>query len=194
MNFYDNVIVVDADGVFLNFEHAYTLWMHDNGYGAPLNDNEYLDRRYAIDKKEADLLYQMFRESATLSRLPPLRDAIKYIRKLHEEHGFVFHCITAIADIPAVREARWKNIHNLFGITPFERLTLCERSANKGFHLEKYANTGCYWIEDLPRNALTGHELGLTSLLMHHDYNKDFYHKDIKRVHNWKEIYETIVG
>jgi len=25
-------------------------------------------------------------------------------------------------------------------------------------------------------------------------YNKDFDHPDVKRVYNWKEIYETITG
>ena len=193
MQFYEKTIVVDADGVFLNFMHSYDLWMYENG-NRQKNDCYSLDSRYGLSDIESDLYFKMFTESAAISNLPPYRDSIKYIKKLHEEHGFVFHCITAIPNIPSVVESRWKNIRNIFGNTAFERLTLSDTAKNKKQYLEKYRDSGCFWIEDSTRNVVMGHEMGLQGVLMSNEYNKEFYHKEIPVVHSWKEIYELIVG
>ncbi len=191
---FDNVIVTDYDGVCVTWINAFALWMLENGYGLPNEGFYELHEKYNITEKESRLLSKMFNESAAIANLPPLRDSIKYIRKLHEEHGYVFHCITAIPNMLSVQEARWRNIHSLFGTTPFQRLILCERSANKKQILKQYEGSECYWIEDIEQNAADGLEFGLKPLLMDHHYNKDFYHEEVKRVKNWKEIYETITG
>lgn len=191
---FDNVILVDYDGVCAYWEHAFANWMYLNGYGKP-NPGEYeLDQKYDITPELGNLLSKMFNESAALATLPPMKDAIKYIRKLHEEHGYVFHCITAIPDIPASREARWKNIRSLFGDTAFERLTLCGESKAKDGLLRSHAGSGCFWIEDVPQNAEYGLNHGLKPLLFDQHYNTSYSHPLIPRVHNWKEIYMYITG
>lgn len=191
---FDNVIIVDFDGVCAYWEHAYSMWMLENGYGLPRLGHYDLHKVYDITEKESRLLSKMFNESSALRKLPPFKDAIKYIRKLHEEHGYVFHCISAIPNIPSSHEARWVNIHSLFGETAFTRLVLCESSKNKPEHLKLYDGSGCFWIEDLAKNAEAGLQFGLQPLLMDNHYNSDYHHKDIKRVKNWKEIYGIITG
>lgn len=191
---YENVIVTDYDGVCAYWEHGFHMWMVSKGYRETKNGFYNIEDKYGISKEEGDALADAFNESAAMRRLPPLKDAIKYIRKLHEDHGYVFHCISAIPDTRDMYEARMENIENLFGKTAFERLTLCGHSANKQELLKEYEGTGCFWIEDLMKNALMGLKLGMRPLLMDHHYNKNDHHSGVSRVYNWKEIYTTIVG
>jgi len=191
---YDNVIVTDYDGVCAYYEHAFHMWMVRKGYQTQTLGKYYMDEKYGISKDEAEHLVASFNESADLRNIPPLRDAIKYIRKLHEEHGYVFHCITAVPNTIFVYEARMKNIQNLFGKTAFERLILCNHSAEKPKHLKEYEGTECYWIEDLMKNSLMGLDIGMRCLLMDHHYNRGEDHSSITRVKNWKEIYQIITG
>jgi hypothetical protein len=65
--------------------------------------------------------------------------------------------------------------------------------ADKDEALAKYKETGCYWIEDKPENAMAGQKVGLNSLLMAHGHNVNYDGAHV-RVQNWKEIYEIIVG
>jgi hypothetical protein len=131
MKMFDNVILTDADGVLVYWEHTFINWMYFNGYGKPDSSKYELHEKYGITENESRLLSKMFNESTMLSKLPPMRDAIKYVKKLHEEHGFVFHCISAVPDLDSTRKARWENLENLFGKTAFERVVLCEYSHKK---------------------------------------------------------------
>jgi 5'(3')-deoxyribonucleotidase len=193
---YDNVIVVDYDGVCAYWEHGFHMWMVANGYKQTNMGSYEIDIKYGISKEKAENLVQAFNESAALKTLAPYKDAIKYIRKLHEEHGYVFHCITAIPNMREMYEARLENIYNLFGKTPFERLTLCGNSANKKELLAEYDGTECWWIEDVPKNAEYGIDYGMRILLLDHHYNRDYICPTPKmfRVKNWKEIYLHIIG
>lgn len=193
---YDNVIVVDYDGVCAYWEHGFDMSMIANGY-KPITSGHYnIEDKYGITKEKADALILSFNESAALRKLAPFKDAIKYIRKLHEEHGYVFHCISAIPDMRSMYDARMENSQNLFGKTAFERLTLCGSSKNKKELLAEYAGTGCFWVEDLPENAMYGVDHGMRALLLNHHYNKDFVCPENKmfRVQNWKEIYSHVIG
>lgn len=191
---FDNVILVDYDGVCAYWEHAFASWMYENGYGKPRSGAYELDRKYDMSAEKVEFLARMFNESAGLSRLPPMRDAIKYIRKLHEEHGYVFHCISAIPDIAASRSARWENIHRLFGLTAFEKLVLCGNSEAKDELLRQYVDSGCFWIEDVPANAEYGLKYGLKPLLVRQHYNEGYSNHRIPKITYWKEIYEFVTG
>jgi 5'(3')-deoxyribonucleotidase len=191
---YENVIVTDCDGVTMFWEHGFHMWMVSKGYTNTKNGFYNMEDKYGITKQEADYFVESFNESAALRILPPIRDAIKYIRKLHEDHGYVFHAITAIPNTRDMYRARLENIENLFGKTAFERVTLCGHSANKKELLKEYEGSGCYWVEDLMKNCLMGLKVGMRPLLMDHHYNKNDHHESVKRVHNWKEIYEEITG
>jgi hypothetical protein len=134
----------------------------------------------------------MFNESAAIGFLPPLRDAIHYVRKLHEEHGYVFHLITSLSLDPAAQALRTQNIKKLFGETAFERFVYLDTGADKDEALKEYRGTNYWWIEDKPENALAGAREGLECLLMEHSHN--MHYTEYNLVKNWKEIYEEIVG
>ena len=188
----DKVILVDCDGVLLDWAYAFGQWMKRHGFNEVRTDVYEMDVRYGIDKKLCKMLIRMFNESATIRKLPPLRDAIKYIKKLHEDHGYVFHAITSLSDDYYAQHLRTKNLIELFGPTVFEKYVYLDTGADKDEELEVYRDTGCYWVEDKVENAQTGKDMGLNAFLMAHEFNA--HEKEIPRVQNWKEMYETIIG
>jgi 5'(3')-deoxyribonucleotidase len=193
---YENVIVSDVDGVMLLWEHGFHMWMMENNFSPVHRSGFYeIHDMYGLDETEANLLMKSFNESAALKRLPPVKDAIKYIKKLHEEHGYIFHCISAIPNTRDMYDARLENLQNVFGKTVIDRLTLCGESKNKRALLKEYDNTDCVWIEDLTKNCEYGIEYGMRCILMDRHYNQsDNVDSRVKRVHNWKEIYSLIEG
>jgi hypothetical protein len=149
--------------------------------------------RYGISKDQGRKLIKIFNESAAIGFLPPLRDAMFYVKRLHEEHGYVFHCITSLSlDVNAGR-LREMNLRKLFGKTAFERIICLDTGAGKHAALDEYKNSGCYWIEDKPENADVGHDLGLKSILVEHGHNMT-HECTYPVVKNWKEIYGIIVN
>ena len=189
----NNVILTDVDGVLLNWFHSFRQWMKLKGYEVK-NMSEYdVGGIYGIDKDFAKDLVNTFNSSVYVSSLPPYKDAVKYVRKLHEEHGFVLHCITAIPNTPEVRKFREDNLKAIFGPTVVERLECTGTSKAKLPILAEYADSGVPWIEDKVTNATMGLDLGLDCYLMVHDHNENYdHHDDLKRIENWKELYEIL--
>ena len=188
----NKVILVDCDGVLFDWEYAFDRWMNKHGYTVYYPNEYKVSEKYGIPKEEAKKLTRMFNESAWIRKLPPLRDAIKYVKKLHEEHGFVFHAITSLSDDYYAQHLRTKNLIELFGPTVFEKYVYLDTGADKDEALAEYKGTGCWWVEDKAENADVGADLGLEAILMNHHHNaKD--NPDAIRVNNWEEIYHTIV-
>ncbi len=187
------LILVDCDGVVLNWEYAFNIWMDAHGFATvPGSQFDYsMGARYNIDGAQAKKLIKIFNESAAIGFLPALRDAVYYVKRLHEEHGFVFHCITSLSLDPNAGKLREMNLKKLFGDTAFERVVCLDTGADKTEALEEYRDSGCYWIEDKPENAEVGHNLGLRSILMEHGHNMNHL-CPYPVVKNWKEIYERI--
>lgn len=194
MSLSEKVILVDADGVLLDWFHAFTQWMDFHGYPLVIVDEYKIEKAFDIPRDKAKALTRHFNESARIESIPPFRDAIKYVKKLHEEHGYVFHCITSLSLDPYAGELRRKNLRKLFGETTFEKIICLDTGADKDEALLPYKDTGCFWVEDKEENAVLGSTLGLNAILVAHGHNNTFEHDDIPRVQTWKEIYEMIVS
>lgn len=192
MKLSDKVILVDADGVLLDWFHSFAQWMDAHGYPIVLNGEYEIEKTFGIEKKVAKGLARHFNESARIEHLPPFRDAIKYVRKLHENHGYVFHCITSLSSDPYAGDLRRKNLKRLFGETTFEKIICLDTGADKDEALLPYKDSGCIWVEDKFENAIAGVNAGLTPFLIDHGHNKNQHHPFITRVNNWKELYEAI--
>ena len=189
----DKVILTDCDGVLLDWEYAFGRWMDKHGYTVKETGNYQMDVKYGLDKDETKRLVRMFNESAWIRKLPPLRDAIKYVKKLHEEHGYVFHAITSLSNDYYAQHLRTKNLIEMFGPTVFEKYVYLDTGADKDEVLEEYKDTFCWWVEDKPENADEGLRVGLNSILINHDHNKNYSGNAIC-AWNWKKIYDIITG
>ena len=190
----EKVIITDVDGVLLDWTHTFRGWMKTKGYNV-INPEEYrINVQYDIHRELAKQYIRAFNESADIAFLTPHLDAIKYVRKLHEEHGYVFHVVTSQSNNKNAQNLRIQNLKNVFGDTVFEEFTILDTGADKNDALKKYRGSGCYWIEDKPENAEVGVDLGLEGILMEHDHNKDYLNVNIKTAKNWKEVYNIITG
>ena len=190
----NRIILTDVDGVLLEWENHFAIWMLTKGYQQkPGKEKIYsMDRRYGITKKRKEDLIKEFNNSAWMSTQTPLPESQTWVKLLHAE-GWTFIPITSqTTDIPA-QELRKRRLQELFGGTVFSNFFILDTGANKDSALAEFHGTGLWWVEDKPENALLGLEYGLKPLLMDHKYNRKFKHSNIKRVSNWKEI-RTIIN
>ena len=195
MKYNDKVILTDCDGVICNWEYAFCCYLEQRGYTQIENGNwEYdIAKRFGISRNEAIKHVKIFNESAAMGFLPALRDAMYYVKRLHEEHGYVFRCITSMSLDPNAYKLRKMNLEKLFGENTIDQLVCLDTGADKDEALEPYRNSGLYWIEDKLSNAQLGLDLGLKSILIEHGFNMyDDIPEGMQKVVNWKEIYEIL--
>jgi len=192
----NKVILTDADGVLLNWEYAFTCWMEQHGHTQVENANFLYDigKRFGLESNNmGHRLVRQFNESAAIGFLPALRDAVYYVKRLHEEHGYTFRCITSLSLDKNAYKLRKMNLEKLFGETAFEELVCLGTGADKDEALEQYRDSGLYWIEDKLSNAQLGLDLGLKPILIEHGFNMDDdIPEGMQKVVNWKEIYEIL--
>lgn len=193
----NKVILTDVDGVLLDWEYAFMTWMEEKGH-KPTEGYKYLysqTLRYT-NLSDADIkaLIKQFNESAAIGFLPPLRDAVHYVKMLHEKKGYVFHAITSLSKNRYAQALRTKNLMKLFGETVFDRFVYLDTGADKDEALIEYKDTGLIWVEDKTKNAVLGNEFGLDARIMEHGFNMVEVegHPEILRVKNWKELYEQL--
>jgi hypothetical protein len=193
----NKIILTDADGVLFNWEYAFCTWMGQQGY-TQIDDGNFeydVATRFNITKAEAKKNVKRFNESAAIGFLPALRDAMYYVKRLHEEHGYVFRCITSLSLDKSAYKLRKMNLEKLFGATAFEQLVCLDTGADKDDALEPYKDSGLYWIEDKLSNAVCGQNLGLKPILIEHGFNMhDDIPEGMTKVVNWKELYNHITG
>ena len=189
------IILTDVDGVLLDWEYAFDVYLQQHGFRKEPNGNLKYDigKRYGIDREQGKRLIKIFNESAHIGFLPPLRDAMYYVKRLHEEHGYVFHAITSLSHDDNACELRRQNLRKLFGSTVFDKFVFLDTGADKDHVLDDYRDTGLWWIEDKILNCKAGLDRNLRPLLMEHGHSLDFEDPAIPKVKNWREIYNIIV-
>jgi len=194
MSLSEKVILVDCDGVLLDWEYAFDIWMIRHGYTRSEEGFSTYSIQDRYQTKDAKKMIRMFNESAAIGFLPPLRDAIHYVRLLHEKHGYIFHAITSLSNDPNAQQLRTENLKRLFGETVFEKFVYLDTGEDKDDELEEYKDSECYWVEDKVINAEVGAKLGLRSLLMTHEHNVKYDVEGVEKVNSWKEIYDLVTG
>lgn len=194
MNNLNKVILTDCDGVLMNWEYAFTVWMNQHFEDQEVVDPDSYDvgTRYGLTKERKNELVRFFNESAAIGFLPPLRDAMYYVDLLHRKHGYTFHMITSLSKDESAQKLRIQNTKKLFGETAFTKFIFEDTGADKDDVLAPYADTGLIWIEDKLENAELGDNLGLESIVVEHAHN--MHNEDFPTFSKWKYIYEYITG
>ncbi len=186
----NKLILADCDGVLLHWEWYFDRWMSKHGYTKRIHDAYSTSQAYNISEERGEQLVRMFNETVYAGNLPPLRDAVKYVRKLHEEYGCIIHVISSISGEAEIAEARKRNLHNVFGSSVFYKITCLDDSISKLVALNEYAGSKAIWVEDVVANYKLGETLDLHPVLITQSYNA--YADVSDRVYGWKSIYELV--
>ena len=189
-----NLILVDADGVLLDWSGHFDKWMISHGHQLENADAYLIDERFDVTYNMGRNCIKQFNESATIGYLDALRDAQWYVRQLHEQHGYTFHLITSLGQDKYAMRSRESNIRRLFGKTAFSRFVFLDTGADKHEALVEYKDSGCWWLEDKVENAEVGLDFGLRSVLMEHGYNRDYTNPLIPVVQKWHGFYQLVTG
>lgn len=191
------ILLVDVDGVCLNWNDAFDAHMANLGHilDDDFDSHYHLPTRYGVDPDYMNNVVANFNTSHHISKLNVFRDAATYLPKLKQD-GFEIHAITSIGDDPVCKKFRKKNLVDIFGKNVFASVTCIPMYTCKSEYLKEWNHSNFMWIEDSPNNSQVGHELGLKSYLIDHNYNRGV-HEHIPRVSNespWSELYHIITA
>lgn len=189
------VIVTDCDGVLLDWEFAFDVWVAEKGYKRLPGTEQifWAGSRYGIHNDDVLKLIYEFNESACIGFLPALRDAQYYVKALAQQ-GFVFDVVSSLHVDRYAQMLRINNLTHLFGDV-FRKINahLSITGTKEDFLRENYGKSGCWWVEDRMDHADSGAKVGMQALLMDHPYNQE-YRGNATRVKNWQDIHDMLTG
>lgn len=191
------IILTDVDGVLLDWEEGFTVWMEHHGYKAVDGHKTMykIGERYGISNNEGHKQVRIFNESAAIGFLPPVRDAQYYVKLLAEKHQYRFLAVTSLSLDPYAKKLRTRNLKKIFGNDTFIDVICLDTGADKDEILADLAKTykGNWWIEDKPENADSGINTGFRGILVEHGHNMD-YTGTATVVKTWEEIYNVVTA
>jgi FMN phosphatase YigB (HAD superfamily) len=188
----EKLILTDCDGVLLDWEYHFYKWLKETEGYERLGPEYNIGKAIGVAQKTGARFVNLFNRSEYMKTLSPMRDAIKYVRKLHEEHGYIFHVITSQTNCRLAQEYRKENLRNVFGEV-FDGFTILNTGEDKAEALKKWEGTECFWVEDKATNIKMGNDVGLRGILIDHTWNKTCSY-ECERARKWKDVYEIITG
>ncbi len=187
----DKKIIVDCDGVLLDWAYAFDVWMAENGFGRIENTQKYYSqsKRYGIPETQAIRQIKKFNDSGCVGFIPAYKDSVEYVNRLYNL-GWRFEVISSLNKDKYAQKLRQNNLVHLFGnVFDFIDCSLDHTCTKEDYLLDRYSGKEHFWIEDSVNNAIAGSNIGLTSVIMDHEYNQEW---NGPRVKNWKDVYQMI--
>ena len=202
----NRIILTDVDGVLLEWEHHFTKWMlqktlfddrgsryHPHRLLPDKQDTYWMEERFGLTKNEIRIQIREFNRSAWMGTQRPMLGSQTWVKLLAAE-GWTFIPITSQTSDKPAQELRKRRLGELFGEHVFTNYHILGTGADKDSALAEFHNTGLYWVEDKPANAVAGLKYGLKPILIDHPYNKDLNHDGIIRENNWQDIHKILSG
>jgi FMN phosphatase YigB (HAD superfamily) len=192
----EKIVLTDVDGVLCDWENGFNSFMESKGFKMIENGHlEYvIGKRFGID---IDLGYEYVREfnnSERILELEPLRDAKDWVKKIHDDLGFKFICVSSMSDRQEAMDRRSQYLFETFGDVWADYVYL-DTGSDKDAILTNWLDSGYLWVEDKVENCVAGVRAGLCPILMDHEYNAtdpEFDIHDFQRVKNWQAIYQLL--
>jgi phosphoglycolate phosphatase-like HAD superfamily hydrolase len=189
------IIVTDVDGVLLNWEDAFQIWMEHQGF-KKVKGHQFIYNaadQFKMTSDEGKKWVRLFNQSAAIGFLPPLRDAQEIVSLLHNNYGYRFVICTSLSKDKAAQELRTRNLKKIFGDV-FEEFVYLYTGEDKDSALYKLGKKyrGALWIEDKLENAHAGAAVDFEPILMEHGYNMNLEH-DYFVAKSWEDIYLKII-
>lgn len=192
-------ILLDVDGVLLNWFDTFTAWMAKEGF--PVKDDSDVSydmaKRFGINKEESFEMIRRFNDSAYMGFLPAMPDAPRYIEDL-KNLGFRFRAVTSVSECPYAAALRRLNLKQVYG-NVFDDVVCLPLGACKKDELMRQrrlnGDNKMIFIEDSLSHARTAVELGgFIPILLAYPYNvlepNEF--PRIKRFFSWRDIFSEI--
>jgi len=194
LDYSQHKILVDVDGVLLDWTGAFETWLAETrDMHVQTDENVYeLSQRYGITQERVDALIERFNSSAWIGFIKPFRDSVSILARFKGDN-YHFEAITSSHDDYWASELRRRNLEHWFPST-IRRVRCLKTQAPKDKILKEYEGSGFWWVEDKPENCEAGLRAGLKPILMTHDFNVDYHHPEVVRAKDWTEIYEIITN
>ena len=189
----EKLILTDVDGCLLWWEEGFHGWMKASGHNRIKCNSYALELHYpGMSSDEAYNNIVEYNNSSWMLGIPPYKDSRIGVARLADA-GHTFHAITSMSKDPFSKELRRMNLDNLFGKDVITQLTCLDLDQSKRNSLEPYRDSGMVWIEDHPKNAMLGAEMGLDVILFDHSYNQEVDDERVKRVNSWSEVCDYLL-
>ena len=187
----EKIILTDVDGVLLDWAQVFDTFLEQH-YKIKVKDStQYTAHlRWEGTREQMKTVAWHFNMSAWMRYLNPLRDSVPVVKKLGEE-GWRFIAITSMHVDAYAHKLREDNLKELYGDVWTQVISL-PTGGDKNEALLPWKDSGYLWVEDKFSNAVLGADMGLTSILMKHDFNAYMDDTRITKVDNWQQIYYYI--
>jgi hypothetical protein len=117
---------------------------------------------------------------------------VYWVRRLNEELGYRFICITSLSTDINAQKLRRMNLEKYYGDV-FDDIVCLPTGSDKHEALDKFVGTEYFWVEDKPENADVGFERGLRSILIEHGHNMK-HQCPYPIAKNWREIFDIVAN
>ena len=198
-----STIILDCDGVLLNWRDSFNQWCIENGFFKDYNSWPNWDYRYqpyiASDFAKIpgfDLtLGKLFAESYHIAKLPPLPGAVEAVHKM-QAAGHTIKLISSFSNNYQSKKMREENLVNVFGEGVFQECVFLPFRSPKIDYLRAFNQQDhCVYVEDFEKHLDEAVEAGISSaccLLISNTFNHK--HKPEYRRGGWDSTVKFILG
>lgn len=185
-------ILLDADGVLLNWNAGFNAWAKERGY-VEVDTTDYdMAKRYRMPVETIVALIEEYNRSAAVSFLFPMPGSVLIVGKLREL-GYEPVCISSFGGDTYSQIQRQRLLYDYFRIDP-RNCHLLPTNGDKREVLSRWKDSHLPWVEDKLSNALLGKELGLDSILLRSDHTRDYVSNEIFVADSWYKIHDYLTG
>lgn len=155
-----STIIVDCDGVLLNWRDSFNHWAYAHGWLTSLEQWEpgSYNPPQILGGAERKMM-EVFNETHFISKLPPITGAVEALQKFHR-NGHPIRVVTAFSDQYSSMKMREDNLINTFGHI-FDDIVCLPIGSSKSKYLEKQPKD-CFYVEDTFRHLYEAVAVGIT--------------------------------